>query len=180
MVKINKSLGGILSQVMLKEIAPTSSTAHSALISKCSCLGKKARSSRFREIAREFLGKIDQRKRLPLFICHFDLNQVHNLIDENHQVSGIVDWELSSLLLFEWALAGFICSPVYFPNASSTCQTNLKSRRGFLGRDVHRCPRRHTKGSQCEPRSSSVECFTRDNVGALLNWMMGNLGYAIP
>ena len=43
---------------------------------------------------------MDQSKRPPLFISHFDLNQVNILIDQNYQVSGIVDWELSSLLPF--------------------------------------------------------------------------------
>jgi hypothetical protein len=42
---------------------------------------------------------------ISLFISHFDLNQVNILIDENYHVSGIVDWELSSLFPFGMGLS---------------------------------------------------------------------------
>ncbi|KAF7510397.1 hypothetical protein GJ744_006676 [Endocarpon pusillum] len=90
---------------MLKEIAATSSTAHSALISNCSCLRKKARSSRFGRSLENSSARLTDERDSPLFISHFDLNQVNILIDENYQVSGIVDWELSSLLPFAMGLS---------------------------------------------------------------------------
>jgi len=42
----------------------------------------------------------DQLKILPLFISHADLNHVNILVQEDGEVSGIVDWELSSDLPF--------------------------------------------------------------------------------
>lgn len=39
-------------------------------------------------------------KPLPLWISHFDLNEVNVLVNEEHNVSGIVDWELSRDLPF--------------------------------------------------------------------------------
>ncbi|KAL8648299.1 MAG: hypothetical protein Q9210_005067 [Variospora velana] len=56
--------------------------------------------SQFHHAARDLLGKLDQLKILPLFIAHFDLNDVNIMVDDNCEVSGIVDWELSTPLPF--------------------------------------------------------------------------------
>ncbi|OCL01238.1 hypothetical protein AOQ84DRAFT_393807 [Glonium stellatum] len=55
---------------------------------------------RFHDVARDLLGKLAQLKVLPLFVSHFDLNDVNIMIDDNYEVSGIVDWELSTPLPF--------------------------------------------------------------------------------
>jgi hypothetical protein len=44
--------------------------------------------------------RADQIKNLPLFISHADLNHINILVQEDGEVSGIVDWELSSDLPF--------------------------------------------------------------------------------
>ncbi|CUS08874.1 unnamed protein product, partial [Tuber aestivum] len=54
----------------------------------------------FKEVARDLLGKLDQLKRLPLFISHFDLNEMNIMVDENCEVSGIIDWGFSFPLPF--------------------------------------------------------------------------------
>ncbi|KAL9096101.1 MAG: hypothetical protein Q9165_001624 [Trypethelium subeluteriae] len=54
----------------------------------------------FHVVARDSIGKLDQLKNLPLFITHFDLNDVNILVDNDCKVSGIVDWELSTPLPF--------------------------------------------------------------------------------
>ncbi|KAF2759776.1 hypothetical protein EJ05DRAFT_474838 [Pseudovirgaria hyperparasitica] len=54
----------------------------------------------FHLVARDLLGKLDQLKSLPLFVAHFDLNEVNIMVDDNCEVSGIVDWELSTPLPF--------------------------------------------------------------------------------
>lgn len=46
------------------------------------------------------LREVDQLKSLPLFVSHFDLNQLNILVDEKYQVTGIIDWEYSRNLLF--------------------------------------------------------------------------------
>ncbi|KAL8979443.1 MAG: hypothetical protein Q9177_006143 [Variospora cf. flavescens] len=56
--------------------------------------------SQFHCAARELLGKLDRLKILPLFIAHFDLNDVNIMVDDKCEVSGIVDWELSTPLPF--------------------------------------------------------------------------------
>jgi hypothetical protein len=54
----------------------------------------------FHAVAKDLLGKLDQLKTLPLFIAHFDLNDVNIMVDENCEVSGLIDWELSTPLPF--------------------------------------------------------------------------------
>lgn len=54
----------------------------------------------FYAVARDLLSKLDQLKNLPLFIAHFDLNGVNIVVDDNCEVSGIIDWELSTPLPF--------------------------------------------------------------------------------
>ncbi|KAJ5105446.1 hypothetical protein NUU61_002793 [Penicillium alfredii] len=39
-----------------------------------------------------FLGKQDELKRLPLWVAHYDLNQVNVLIDDDCNVTGLIDW----------------------------------------------------------------------------------------
>ncbi|KAL9079626.1 MAG: hypothetical protein Q9157_001511 [Trypethelium eluteriae] len=56
--------------------------------------------SQFHGIARDLRGQLDQLKHLPLFIAHFDLNDVNIMVDSDCKVSGIVDWELSTPLPF--------------------------------------------------------------------------------
>ncbi|OCK92322.1 uncharacterized protein K441DRAFT_662923 [Cenococcum geophilum 1.58] len=54
----------------------------------------------FHAVASDLLGKLDQLKNLPLFVAHFDLNGVNIMVDDNCEVSGIIDWELSTPLPF--------------------------------------------------------------------------------
>ncbi|KAF2463818.1 uncharacterized protein BDR25DRAFT_307529 [Lindgomyces ingoldianus] len=54
----------------------------------------------FHAVARDLLGKLDQLKSLPLFVAHFDLNNVNIMVNDNCEVSGIIDWELSTPLPF--------------------------------------------------------------------------------
>ena len=105
LVTINKSLGKILSRGYVEgnsaDVVDSTLRPHLKML----VATQKSEVQPFREVAKEFLGKLDQLKRLPLFISHFDLNAVDILIDQNYQVSGIVDWELSSLLPFGMGLS---------------------------------------------------------------------------
>lgn len=55
-----------------------------------------AQIRRFHPVVRDLLAKLDQLKILPLFVAHFDLNDVNVMVDGNCEVSGLVDWELST------------------------------------------------------------------------------------
>jgi hypothetical protein len=54
----------------------------------------------FHDIAQKLLNKLDQLTFLPLFISHFDLNDLNIMINGDCEISGIIDWELSACLPF--------------------------------------------------------------------------------
>ena len=54
----------------------------------------------YRHQLQGFLDNLEQLKRLPLWVAHYDLNEVNVLIDEDCNVTGLIDWELSTLLPF--------------------------------------------------------------------------------
>ncbi|KAL8942015.1 MAG: hypothetical protein Q9216_001905 [Gyalolechia sp. 2 TL-2023] len=56
--------------------------------------------TRFHHAARVLWDQLEQLKTLRLFIAHFDLNEVNIMVDDNCEISGIVDWELSASLPF--------------------------------------------------------------------------------
>lgn len=104
-VTINRSLGRILSKGRIEGASSSTSSElvidervgpHLALL-----LSSEDDQIRpFHNVARDLLGKLDRLKILPLFVSHFDLNDVNILIDDECEVSGLVDWELSTPLPF--------------------------------------------------------------------------------
>ncbi|KAI6527703.1 hypothetical protein MCOR05_008692 [Pyricularia oryzae] len=54
----------------------------------------------FRNAIQGLVHELDSLNRLPLWIAHFDLNEVNVLIDDDCRVTGIIDWELSRPLPF--------------------------------------------------------------------------------
>ncbi|KAL8916162.1 MAG: hypothetical protein Q9208_008673 [Pyrenodesmia sp. 3 TL-2023] len=54
----------------------------------------------FHSVARDLLEKLDRLSLQPLFVSHFDLNDVNIMVDTDCEVAGIVDWELSTPLPF--------------------------------------------------------------------------------
>lgn len=54
----------------------------------------------YRHQLESFLDKLEQFKQLPLWVAHYDLNDLNILIDDDCHVTGLIDWELSSPLPF--------------------------------------------------------------------------------
>ncbi|KAI1073784.1 hypothetical protein F5B20DRAFT_565823 [Whalleya microplaca] len=50
----------------------------------------------YRHHVQGFLNQLEQLKTLPLWVTHYDLDDVNVLVDENCRVTGLVDWELST------------------------------------------------------------------------------------
>lgn len=100
LVTINRSLGRILSKgrvegsselVIDQKVRP-----HLAVL-----LSSEDDQIRpFHNVTSKLLGKLDRLKMLPLFVSHFDLNTVNVMVDDDCEVSGLVDWELSTPLPF--------------------------------------------------------------------------------
>lgn len=54
----------------------------------------------YRATVEGFARRLDEFAQLPLWVAHYDLNDVNVLIDENCDVTALIDWELSSPLPF--------------------------------------------------------------------------------
>ncbi|KAG5982644.1 hypothetical protein E4U55_001624 [Claviceps digitariae] len=99
-IAINRSLGHAFSQGCL------ASSSGEAVESKIRPHLKAILASPLEEIfpyrhhLESFLNKLEQFKTLPLWVAHYDLNEVNILIDDDCRVTGLVDWELSSPLPF--------------------------------------------------------------------------------
>jgi hypothetical protein len=50
----------------------------------------------YRRLLQGLLVKLDEMSKLPLWVSHYDLNEVNVLIDESCEVTGLIDWELST------------------------------------------------------------------------------------
>ncbi|KAJ6188224.1 hypothetical protein N7519_003132 [Penicillium mononematosum] len=83
-IAINKSLGHVLSKGCLANSSD------------------EAVNGRVRNHLEALLASPRRRyqSKLPLWVAHYDLNQVNVLIDEECNITGLIDWELSSPLPF--------------------------------------------------------------------------------
>ncbi|GAB0135295.1 hypothetical protein EsDP_00003638 [Epichloe bromicola] len=99
-IAINRSLGQIFSKGCL------TSSSGEAVVSKIQPHLEAILASPLQEISpyrqrlESFLDKLEQFKQLPLWVAHYDLNDLNILIDDDCRVTGLVDWELSSPLPF--------------------------------------------------------------------------------
>ncbi|KAK4220560.1 hypothetical protein QBC38DRAFT_494032 [Podospora fimiseda] len=50
----------------------------------------------YRPLLQGFLDKLNEIGKLPLWVSHYDLNDVNVLIDDSCEVTGMIDWELST------------------------------------------------------------------------------------
>ena len=49
----------------------------------------------YRQHLQSYLDGLDDLKELPLWVSHYDFNEVNVLIDKDRAVTGLIDWELS-------------------------------------------------------------------------------------
>lgn len=54
----------------------------------------------YKATVESFARRLDEFAHLPLWVAHYDLNEVNTLIDENCEVTALIDWELSTPLPF--------------------------------------------------------------------------------
>jgi len=99
-IAINKSLGGAFSKGWLAsssgEAIETNIRPHLEAI----LASPLEDIDPYRHHLQGFLDKLEQLKQLPLWVTHYDLNDVNILIDEDCHVTGLIDWELSTPLPF--------------------------------------------------------------------------------
>ncbi|KAK8153007.1 hypothetical protein BKA80DRAFT_285735 [Phyllosticta citrichinensis] len=103
LVTANKSLGRVLSRGLIQgdtaKVVDDTLRPHLELLLSSS----DAQIRQFDDTTRHLLANLDALKVLPLWVTHFDLNEVNMLLDEHCEVSGLIDWELSTPLPFGMA-----------------------------------------------------------------------------
>jgi len=101
LITINKSLGKILGRGWLPNQS-TSVVVDRRLRPHLDFLISSAdsRIQPFQAVAREFRAVLEDIKTLPLFVSHFDLNEMNIMIDDSCEVTGLIDWEMSTPLPF--------------------------------------------------------------------------------
>ena len=100
LVTINRSLGRVLSQGYVAN--NSSNVVEQRLRPHLNMIlaSENEKVRQFHSTAAQLLSNLDKLKMLPLFISHFDLNEVNIMINDDCEVSGIIDWELSHPLPF--------------------------------------------------------------------------------
>jgi hypothetical protein len=100
LITINRSLGRILSRGLVegKSEPVIDQTLRPHLQLLLNAQDDQIRP--FHGIAKNLMNDLNQLVALPLFISHFDLNEVNIMLSEECEVSGIIDWELSACLPF--------------------------------------------------------------------------------
>ncbi|KAL8750640.1 MAG: hypothetical protein Q9184_006354, partial [Pyrenodesmia sp. 2 TL-2023] len=88
--------GAIVSASSSERVVETQLRPHLALILS----SDDADIRPFHNVAKDLLEKLDRLSLQPLFVSHFDLNDVNIMVDPDCEVTGIVDWELSTPLPF--------------------------------------------------------------------------------
>jgi aminoglycoside phosphotransferase (APT) family kinase protein len=95
-IAVNRSLGRVLSKGCL---ADTSGEAMSTKVRphlEAILASPLDEVATYRPLLQEFIDKLDEISKLPLWVSHYDLNDVNVLIDESCEVTGLIDWELST------------------------------------------------------------------------------------
>ena len=99
-IAINKSLGRVFSKGFIDE---SSHDAVERIVQphiNAILKSKREEISPFKDKLRDLSSRLERLASLPLWISHCDLNEVNVLIDENCDVTGLVDWEYSYPLPF--------------------------------------------------------------------------------
>ena len=96
LVTIKRSLGRVLSKGFVADNSEQAVEERIRPHLKLILDSKDNQIRQFHATANSLFEQVDQLKALPLCISHFDLNDVNVMIDDNCEVCGLIDWELST------------------------------------------------------------------------------------
>lgn len=95
-IAINRSLGCVLSKGCLANDSDEAVAAKVRPHLEAVLASPLDKIATYRPLLQGFLDKLDEISELPLWVSHYDLNGVNVLIDESCEVTGLIDWELST------------------------------------------------------------------------------------
>ncbi|KAJ6102872.1 hypothetical protein N7486_005299 [Penicillium sp. IBT 16267x] len=99
-IAINKSLGRVLSKGCLDNSSDEAVNSRVRSHLEALLASPLEDINPYRHQLQGFYDKLEQLKQLPLWVAHYDLNEVNVLIDEECNITGLIDWELSTPLPF--------------------------------------------------------------------------------
>lgn len=99
-IAINKSLGRILSNGCLANNSDEAVNSRIRSHLEALLASPLEEIKPYRYQLQGFLDTLEKLKKLPLWVAHYDLNEVNVLIDEDCSITGLIDWELSTPLPF--------------------------------------------------------------------------------
>ena len=95
-IAVNKSLGRVFSRGALAETSDEAVYTKVRPHLEAILASPLEQVTLYRPLLQSLLEKLDDLGKLPLWVTHYDLNDVNVLIDESCDITGVVDWELSS------------------------------------------------------------------------------------
>lgn len=99
-IAVNKSLGRIFSKGCLADNSDQAVDGRVRSHLEALLASPLEEINPYRHQLQGFLDNLEKLKKLPLWVSHYDLNEVNVLIDEDCNVTGLIDWELSTPLPF--------------------------------------------------------------------------------
>ncbi|RDW93008.1 uncharacterized protein DSM5745_00330 [Aspergillus mulundensis] len=99
-VAINKSLGQVFAKGFMAATSEKAVEEHVRPHLEAILASEQEEVIAYRPHVQAMADKLDELKKFPLWIAHYDLNDVNILIDDDCNVTGLVDWELSTPLPF--------------------------------------------------------------------------------
>ena len=99
-IAINKSLGRILSKGRLDKNSDEAVNGRVRSHLEALLASPLEDIDPYRHQLQGFYDNLEQLKKLPLWVAHYDLNEVNVLVDEECNITGLIDWELSTPLPF--------------------------------------------------------------------------------
>ncbi|KAJ5706831.1 hypothetical protein N7488_006632 [Penicillium malachiteum] len=99
-IAINRSLGRVLSNGYLADHCDEAVSGHVQSHIEAILASPREEIKPYKVQLQDLYDNLEQFKKLPLWVSHYDLNEVNVLIDEDCKITGLIDWELSTPLPF--------------------------------------------------------------------------------
>lgn len=99
-IAINRSLGGVLSKGYLADHSDEAVSGRVQSHIEAILASPRDEIKPYKDQLQGFYDSLEKFKKLPLWVSHYDLNEVNVLIDEDCNITGLIDWELSTPLPF--------------------------------------------------------------------------------
>lgn len=132
-IAINKSLGRVMSKGCLANNSDGAINDRVRSHIEALLASPLEEINPYRHQLQGFLDNLEQLKKLPLWVAHYDLNEVNVLIDEDCNITGLIDWELSTPLPFGVSFGRIHTYAGEYTGGEFGCLMNLRMQNELSG-----------------------------------------------